>query len=68
MGGRVGGWLDGWVGVEFEVNANSAPNLVEVEAGTELGKNLMFIRVRCHKTLNGAILDEMNSTISMSFP
>ena len=26
------------MGVEIEVNANSAPNLVEVEAGAERGK------------------------------
>ena len=31
--------VGGWVGVEIEVNANSAPNLVGVGAGAELGKN-----------------------------
>ena len=30
--------MAGWVGVEIEVNANSAPNLVGVGAGAELGK------------------------------
>ena len=33
------GWVAGWVGVEIEVNANSAPNWVGVGAGAELGKN-----------------------------
>ena len=28
------------MGNEFEVNANSAPNLVEVEAGAELGNKM----------------------------
>ena len=32
----AGGWLGGWVGVEIEVNANSAPNWVWVGAGAEL--------------------------------
>ena len=36
----VGGWLGGLLGVEIEVNANSAPNWVGVGAGAELGKNL----------------------------
>ena len=32
------GWVGGWVvGVEIEVNANSAPNCVGVGAGAELG-------------------------------
>ena len=35
----MAGWLSGWVGVEIEVDANSAPNLVVVGAGAELGKN-----------------------------
>ena len=30
--------MAGWVGVEIEVNANSAPNWVGVGAGAELGK------------------------------
>ena len=36
----VGGWIVGWVvGVEIEINANSAPNWVGIGAGAELGKN-----------------------------
>ena len=31
--------MGGWLGVENEVNANSAPNWVGVEVGAELGKN-----------------------------
>ena len=34
------GWVAGWLGVEIEVNANSAPNWVGVGAGAELGKKL----------------------------
>ena len=41
----MGGWLDGWVGVEIEVNANSAPNLVGVGAGAELGKTTIVIQI-----------------------
>ena len=37
----VGRWLD----VEFEVNANLAPNLVEFEAGPELGNTFYVKRV-----------------------
>ena len=32
--------VGGWVGVEIEVNANSAPNWVGVEALAELDKNV----------------------------
>ena len=41
--GGVGGWVAGWVGVDIEVNANSAPNWVGVEAGAELGKNKQWV-------------------------
>ena len=37
---RVGGWVIGWVGVENEINAISAFNLVVVEVEAELGNNL----------------------------
>ena len=33
--------MGGWVGVENEVNANSAPNWVGVEVGAELGNTFV---------------------------
>ena len=39
--GWPGGWVSGRVGVEIEVNANSAPNRVGVGAGAELGKKFV---------------------------